>query len=607
MTWPFENDTRKVERNFAKHSLTANKQRNFLTGIIIFVTSLLLSFATILLCNATIDTKIISHVDNTQEIIGVILGIAIVLLFTAGLAIKNIMYISVLQRTQEFAQLRTIGATYRQIKSIIHNERKQLSWKYIFGGLFLGFLCNCALPLKLYLVPSVACVVLSGGFVWFIVFWSFRTPAKLAASSSPMAALRIDEVQTSRGSRKGTRITPHSLAKKYLSSNHKKAAYTLLSLVSSGVLMFVVFSIISSIDVKGLVRQSYYENSSVYLILHSTADENSTYNLMKNSPFTEELKNQIDNIPGVIKVYPSKKLDCEVVVPNQSEGTKYERALNSIVGIESFETHLVEGGMPYFQSQIDIIPIVVNRVSPYYESTGLNLKIGDCFSMLVNTGKSMKETDFSVCAFIEDKDKGGAFYTAPEYLDFLAEINCDLAWYICTEDMQIDLAVEEIKALVTSDDRLIVSVFFDDLHEYQAYFHNIKVAITVVTVLICLFAFINLLNTCITNTVIRRHDYALLEAAGMTKAQIQQTQRAENRIYFSCSLIGSCIVGIPLGFFLCGKISEIPGLSYVSYQFPWLFLIFYLVLILMVHAVVTKYQKRILMKQSVVERIKINE
>ena len=234
MTWPFENDTRNAEKKLAVRSLNANKQRNFLIGIIIFAASFLLTFSTILVCNATIDTQIISRVDNAQEVIGVIFGIAIVLLFTAGIAIKNIMYISVLQRTREFAQLRTIGATYRQIKLVIHNERKQLSWKYILGGLFFGFLCNCVLPLRLYLVPSVACALFSGAFIWFIVFWSFRTPAKQAASLSPMAALRIEERNSSRNSRKSTRITPSGLAKTYFSSNRKKASYTLLSLVLSG-------------------------------------------------------------------------------------------------------------------------------------------------------------------------------------------------------------------------------------------------------------------------------------------------------------------------------------------------------------------------------------
>lgn len=45
------------------------------------------------------------------------------------------------------------------------------------------------------------------------------------------------------------------------------------------------------------------------------------------------------------------------------------------------------------------------------------------------------------------------------------------------------------------------------------------------------------------------------------------------------SLIGSCVVGIPLGFLICNKIAEIPGLSYISYQFPWLFLLLYFVFI----------------------------
>lgn len=606
MTLPFENDTHKVERKIAYHSLAANKQRNFLSGIIIFAAALLLSFATILLCNATIDTRIISRVNNMQETVSVILGIAVVLLFTAGIAIKNIMYISVLQRTKEFAQLRTIGATYRQIKSVIHNERKQLSRKFIWGGLLLGFLLNCVLPLKLYLVPSIACAIFSGAFVWFIVFWSFQTPAKIAASFSPMAALRVED-SSSKGSRRSTRITPNAIAKKYFFSNRKKAFYTLLSLILSGVLMFTIFSVTSAIDIEGLVRQSYYENSSIYLKLNSTAEENSTSNLMKNSPFTEELREEIETIPGVTGIYPSKKLDCEIMVSNQPENAKFELSLNSIIGTSDFEEQLIEGAMPYSQNTITTIPVVINRSSPYYEETGLNLKLGDCLSAAVNTGRSVKQMDFSVCGFIENKDKGSVLYTAPEYLDYMAEMNCDLAWYICTDSQQDSVVVEQIKALVASDNRLVASAFSDDFAETNAYFHNAKIIVAAVLMLFCLFSFINLLNTCITNAVMRRHDYALLEAAGMTKVQIQQAQSSENRIYFSGGLIGSCMIGLPLGLLLCKKIAELPGLSYISYQFPWVFLLLYLVIVFVANIIVTRYQRNFLMRHSVVEQLKAVE
>lgn len=143
--------------------------------------------------------------------------------------------------------------------------------------------------------------------------------------------------------------------------------------------MFTVFSVTSAIDIEGLVRQSYYENSSVYLMLNSTAEENSTANLMKNSPFTEELREEIEAIPGVSGIYPSKKLDCEITVPDQSISTQFDMSLISIIGTSSFEGQLIEGTMPYLQNTITTIPVVINRSSPYYEETGLNLKLGITF------------------------------------------------------------------------------------------------------------------------------------------------------------------------------------------------------------------------------------
>ena len=46
-----------------------------------------------------------------------------------------------------------------------------------------------------------------------------------------------------------------------------------------------------------------------------------------------------------------------------------------------------------------------------------------------------------------------------------------------------------------------------------------------------------MLNTSITNAIARRHDYALLEATGMTKLQLQKVQQSENFIYLAGSFI----------------------------------------------------------------------
>ena len=65
--------------------------------------------------------------------------------YPIGLAVKNIFYVSVLQRVHEFAQLRAIGATYQQIKSVVKKERDKIAKPCIVLGTIIGFLVNLVL------------------------------------------------------------------------------------------------------------------------------------------------------------------------------------------------------------------------------------------------------------------------------------------------------------------------------------------------------------------------------------------------------------------------------------------------------------------------------
>ena len=600
MTWPFENDTSAVERKLADRSLAANKRRNSLAGIIIFSASFLLSFTTILLCNATIYGKMTHGVNNSNEVLISVVGISVILLFTAGLAVKNIFYVSVLQRTHEFAQLRTVGATYGQIVSVMDGERKRLTQKFVIFGLFLGFFVNIVLPIKFYPLPSIACAFFSGAFIWFVVFFSFRTPVKMAASVSPMDAVKqINEVHA-QPYRKNARITPDSLGKRYFLSNRKKAFNTLFSLILSGVLMFIVFTVMYAVNAEELARQPYQENSDLYIQLHSIP-EHPAYDLMKNSPFTSILHQEISGIYGVESIYILKMLDCDIF--NADTGENISLAIESILNEASLKNSIIEGNVPVYIKFFNTIPVVVNRASYYYEKSGLMLNIGDIIQANIDTGYSNQSVQFEICGFIEDKDSGTVLYTNNGYLDSLSEMNCDLVWYICTEQKYTQSVVSAVQDLVSQDNRVYMSILEDDIVLYKAIFRNVTVVISVLTILVSLFAFFNLLNTCITNTIVRNHDYALLKAVGMTTAQISDMQSAEHFIYFAGSFIGSCILGVPSGIAICDIIAQISGLYYISYRFPLAFLILYGIFIIVTYNIVAIYQKHLFAKQSVVERI----
>ena len=601
MNYPFENDTERIEKRIAEKSVFSEKNRTFLIRVIILIAAFLLSFSGILLCNATLSTQQIAHVNNTTEAVGTVLGIVIVLLCTAGLAVKNILYVSVLQRVHEFAQLRAIGATYQQINSVVKKERDKIAKPCIVLGTVIGFLVNIVLPLHFYWIPSIVCAVISGIFIWIITALAFQAPAKMAASTSPIEAQHTQATNYFRSVGAKRKLTPIRIGWMYCRANRKKAAYTFLSLIMSGILMFGVFSILNAINPERLASQPYQGNSDVFVLLNSTADEESTYDLMKSTPFTEEKKQKLYNISGVKDVYELYMLDG---ILTNSEGEKFELSIENAVNPETFKNEIVEGMQPSHELQNGAIPVAINRQSPYYQKLNMQLQVGDYLPYIIDTGYGQKEVELVVSGFVENSDTGLVIYTSGENMKSLSEMNCTLAWYICLDDNGKDVATEIIKEIFIDDDRVDVSVLADDVMALEDYFHNAKVIITVLVVLISLFSFINMLNTSITNAIARRHDYALLEATGMTKLQLRKVQQSESFIYLVGSFIGSCILGIPIGLLLCTQISKIPGLSYFEYYFPVLFVLLYFAAVVMVYHVVSVYQKKSLQQHSIIERIR---
>ena len=488
MNYPFENDTERIEKRIAEKSVFSEKNRTFLIRVIILIAAFLLSFSGILLCNATLSTQQIAHVNNTTEAVGTVLGIVIVLLCTAGLAVKNILYVSVLQRVHEFAQLRAIGATYQQIKSVVKKERDKIAKPCIVLGTVIGFLVNIVLPLHFYWIPSIVCAVISGIFIWIITALAFQAPAKMAASTSPIEAQHTQATNYFRSVGAKRKLTPIRIGWMYCRANRKKAAYTFLSLIMSGILMFGVFSILNAINPERLASQPYQGNSDVFVLLNSTADEESTYDLMKSTPFTEEKKQKLYNISGVKDVYELYMLDG---ILTNSEGEKFELSIENAVNPETFKNEIVEGMQPSHELQNGAIPVAINRQSPYYQKLNMQLQVGDYLPYIIDTGYGQKEVELVVSGFVENSDTGLVIYTSGENMKSLSEMNCTLAWYICLDDNGKDVATEIIKEIFIDDDRVDVSVLADDVMALEDYFHNAKVIITVLVVLISLFSFIS--------------------------------------------------------------------------------------------------------------------
>lgn len=602
------NKSKDVIERIAVGSIKNHRLQNLLLGILIFVASFLLSFSVIFATNAGIEASEISGV--TIELPLTIIGTVLIILCAVRVAITSILYASVMQRTHEYAVLQLVGATAQQIICITKREEKILSWRYIPIGLLAGVLCNAVLSPSFYLVAEIVCVVLAGVFMRMTIRFAFRKPVRIAVSVSPIEATKpsIFQQMPKTQNLKRKSITPRNLAVRYIDINRKKSGYIFCSLIFSGVLMFVVFSVAQAVDVEKLASYPFYEGSSMYISYNSdylSSENDYSYNdLMNDSPFTEVLLQDIEEIQGVTNIYQLKSLACQV--ENPDSGVVYEiDAIENILNQVSFEKDIVYGKAPVYSKGTKDIPVVVNRAAFSYENSGISLEIDDELLAFIDTGNKTIPVTLAVSGFIENRNTGTVLFTDSQYLENISEMNCDLIWYITTEETAAYDVACEVKQLVRQDDRLSVSVLSDTVKMYKTWFHDFMLIIGAFVALVSSFSVINFLNTCITNAIIRKYDYAILEAAGMTQRQLQKMQLFENTIYLFGSFIGSCIIGIPFGAWICAQIANMTGIFYIEYQFPVLFILVYLLLVSVVLFLLILWQQYTSRSKSVAERFKM--
>ena len=95
------------------------------------------------------------------------------------MVIYNIFFISVMNNVTSFGQLRTLGATKKQIKRIISKEGNYLALRFIPLGCIAGGMLSFLIDRTAFqLFPDAVIVLLSGTAVFICVKLSILKPLK---------------------------------------------------------------------------------------------------------------------------------------------------------------------------------------------------------------------------------------------------------------------------------------------------------------------------------------------------------------------------------------------------------------------------------------------
>ena len=557
--------------------------------------------------NPSMNNKYFAYASKSFDFLP-IFGVIVIVLIGGYIVIQSIFRISINDKIRSYGQLRTIGATPKQIKRIVKREGRKLGSIGILIGTVLGVCCGFLLFSKGFNAVSYAVMVsltlISG---WIMVSISSRKPVKIAAGISPIEAVRFTPVQKDiRSRKKNIKLNPVSMGIANFKRDRKKTISIVASLSIGGILLMVVSSIVLVRSPEQIARL-YFPDSDYKIYLQDLSEEM----LVKGNPLNEELKQEVLSVDGV----------TDIIVARQSLHTSIKTDANQNSGIcdtltdqnyAMVEAALTEGTMPTDSHSI----VIHDQIVAYFEDMGVGstvefssidgkqsipVTISGVFStskMPVIFGHGRAHTDGSV--FFAPKDLFYELY--PEITTF------DYSWSIVSNPKKAETVKAELKNIVAEHSNLaldeIDTAIAAEKSQNSAAFGSMQV----LSWLVFLFGVINLINTTLSNQMSRKQENSVLRSIGLTQKQLCKMNICEGLCYAFFATLAILIVGFPISIVASREISIATfGGNVVPYKFPVLEMGLFILVLFGMELILSVWTIRRQKKQSLIEQMRAME
>jgi len=557
--------------------------------------------------NPSMNNKYFAYASKSFDFLPIV-GVIVIVLIGGYIVIQSIFRISINDKIRSYGQLRTIGATPKQIKRIVKREGRKLGSIGILIGTVLGVCCGFLLFSKGFNAVSYAVMVsltlISG---WIMVSISIRKPVKIAAGISPIEAVRFTPVQKDiRSRKKNIKLNPVSMGIANFKRDRKKTISIVASLSIGGILLMVVSSIVLVRSPEQIARL-YFPDSDYKIYLQDLSEEM----LVKGNPLNEELKQEVLSVDGV----------TDIIVARQSLHTSIKTDANQNSGIcdtltdqnyAMVEAALTEGTMPTDSHSI----VIHDQIVAYFEDMGVGstvefssidgkqsipVTISGVFStskMPVIFGHGRAHTDGSV--FFAPKDLFYELY--PEITTF------DYSWSIVSNPKKAETVKAELKNIVAEHSNLaldeIDTAIAAEKSQNSAAFGSMEI----LSWLVFLFGVINLINTTLSNQMSRKQENSVLRSIGLTQKQLCKMNICEGLCYAFFATLAILIVGFPISIVASREISIATfGGNVVPYKFPVLEMGLFILVLFGMELILSVWTIRRQKKQSLIEQMRAME
>lgn len=556
---------------------------------------------------------------DTQSVM--IYGLVGAVILLAGvLVVYGVFYLSVVGRIRQFGQLRTIGMTKRQIKKFVSREGSSLFLRAAPIGILIGGIAGYVLiPQGFLLKHALWTAAIVFGVVFVITMASIHKPARLAASVSPMEALRYlprDGV-TKAGSKKiCRRLTPFHFGIMNFSRNKKKALVTMVSLALGGILFLTAATYMSSLDKENYARQGYFTEAEFHINFSDSAielEQNGMSGLQAREILSQEMVREISAIEGVKKVTETKSFGVRFDYPKNEEfGDQDAVWPMTREEMEEIPQYLKEGSADTEQLMSgDYILVAGNETAE--EIFGWKFEVGDQIRFHFYDGERMAEKEVTVLGslneqYVLDNKRLECWFLMPEQaiLSWITYENINASLQVSTEEEKEEAVGEALAEIVEKRPELRMETLAERRVAYTQNANQQFFAISGLSIFIMMFSILSMMNTLITNIVTRKQELAMLESIGMGKGQTMRMLFGESLLLTAVTIGVTMTIGTLCGFALCRLLDRI-GAFYMAFRFPAAFALGYAGVLIGVPLLITFVSVHSFSRESLVERLRGTE
>lgn len=589
------------------------------------------------------STRMTAQSENLVSYVGMLL------VFIAGyLIIYNIFQISVTTDIQFYGKLKTLGTTKKQLRRFIYSQANRLCLIGIPIGLAMGYLIGVLLvPLFFASLTAKASISVnplifigSAAFAWLTVFISCLRPAKIAASVSPMEALRYNDasISSAKKNKKGKNgATLLNMAWSNLGRNKKRTATVLCSLTLGLVILSSFYAqnaaydldkylssyviadfqiddatdinnggkgfdpfnntidndLLSKIDEVGTSKTGRIFYQDIKLELSDKAIQN-TRDFFENGRL-EEMKSYYPGFERYLSEYNdalSSKLANAAILG--ADGLALDAAVdreNILSG--TFDAESFASG----QYILAICPKVKNVTSPSFSIGEKVTVMGREFTLMAAVAPVTPITSGNNPNLFEYR----FIIPATAFLEMFP--NNSMRKFYCNvveekrEQMQMLLTAyqkEKQNDMVITTKQSKVKQFNDEVRSNAIMGNCISITIALVGIL-------NFINSMVTSIVSRKKEFATIQSIGMTTVQLKKMLIGEGLLYAGLTFIASCLLSIgSLEFVIRPMVYS----GFTSYRFTLLPLILCTPVILLFAVLVPHLCFKNIEKHSLVERLR---